>query len=462
MNVTKEPWIGKSEGKDGIMVNNYFVDHPEMILGTMTDGGGQFGKETQCVPIEGADLKAQLDAAIENIKGEYKPLSRKKSEEVVDELPAPLNARKFSFYEANGSLYYLDDTDTMKRFTAKGDIEKRALGMIGIRDTLRELLDLQLNNADGTLDGEIAGKRKELNEIYDSFVAKYGHVTDIKNAKAFKGDDGYYLVAGLELRNEKGEISGKADIFTKNTVKPKIITNHVETAQEALILSVSEKAKVDFDYMTDLTGMDKDKLIDELKGQIFRLPKEEEEYVTADEYLTGNIRKKIQALDLAPAGMNVSEHRKALEAAMPPRVEAKDIAVRLGAHWVDPMYIQQFILEHFNPDYKSKYEMNVQYSKTMGTWKIEGVSQAAKKNYTATNQYGTKRMHAYAILEGILNNSSLQVKDRKLDEYGNEMRDEKGNYILVVNDEETKAVNIVAKQIKSDFEDWIFKDPVRR
>ena len=147
---------------------------------------------------------------------------------------------------------------------------------------------------------------------------------------------------------------------------------------------------------------------------------------------------------------------------MPPRVEAKDIAVRLGAHWVDPMYIQQFILQHFNPDYKSRVEMNVQYSKTMGTWKIEGVSQAAKKNYTCTNQYGTRRMNAYAILEGILNNSSLQVKDHKLDEYGNEIRDDKGNYVLVVNDEETKTVNIVAKQIKADFEDWIFKDPDRR
>ncbi|MCR5807075.1 MAG: DEAD/DEAH box helicase family protein, partial [Oscillospiraceae bacterium] len=293
-------------------------------------------------------------------------------------------------------------------------------------------------------------------------MAKYGHVNDVKNAKAFKGDDGYYLVAGLEQKNEKGEIRGKADIFTKNTVKPKIITSHVDSAQEALILSVSEKAKVDFEYMSDLTGMSKEKLISELTGQIFRLPKEEEEYVTADEYLTGNIRKKIQALDFAPAGMDVSEHRKALEAAMPPRVEAKDIAVRLGAHWVDPMYIQQFILQHFNPDYKSKYEMNVQYSRTMGTWKIEGVTQSAKKNYTATNTYGTHRMNAYAILEGILNNGSLQVKDHKLDEYGNEIRDEKGNYVLVVNDEETKAVNIVAKQIKADFEDWIFKDPVRR
>ena len=292
ISLEQAPWIGRSEGNDGIVVNNYFVDHPDMILGTMTEGGGQFGKETQCVPFAGADLKEQLEKAVTNIHGEYKPYTRAKTEEVQETVPAPLGARKFSFYAVKGQLYYLADSDTMTRFKAKGDIEKRALGMIGIRDTLRELLDLQLNNADGTLDGEIAEKRKELNDVYDSFVAKYGHVNDVKNAKAFKGDDGYYLVAGLEQKNEKGEISGKADIFTKNTVKPKIITSHVDSAQEALILSVSEKAKVDFTYMTELTGMDKDKLISELQGQIFRLPKEEEEYVTADEYLTGKSARK--------------------------------------------------------------------------------------------------------------------------------------------------------------------------
>ena len=377
-------------------------------------------------------------------------------------MPAPPDSRKYSFYAVNGELYYRQEGDTMTRFKAKSDIEKRALGMIAVRDTMRELLDLQLNNADGTLDSEIADKRAELNEIYAEFTRKYGYISDPKNEKAFKGDDGYHLISGLEIKDEKSGTIHKADIFTKNTVKPKIIATHVDSAQEALILSVSEKAKVDFDYMTELTGMDKEKLISELQGQIFRLPQQEEVYVTADEYLTGNIRKKIEALSYAPAGMDVSEHRKALEAAMPPRLEAKDISVRLGAHWVDPMYIQQFILEKFHPDYKTRTEMQVQYSKTAGTWKIEGVSQTAKKNYTATDTYGTKRMHAYAILEGILNNSSLQVKDHKLDENGMEIRDEKGNYVLVVNEEETKAVNIVAKAIKAEFEDWIFKDPVRR
>ncbi|MBO6309844.1 MAG: DUF3848 domain-containing protein [Oribacterium sp.] len=458
-------WLHKSENADGLSINSYLVEHPEMVLGKIVEGNKLYGdqtKETSCEPIPGAVLSEQLAEAVKHIEGQYIPADITQDVKIADEVPAPPDSRKYSFYAVNGELYYRQEGDTMTRFKAKSDIEKRALGMIAVRDTMRELLDLQLNNADGTLDSEIADKRAELNEIYAEFTRKYGYISDPKNEKAFKGDDGYHLISGLEIKDEKSGTIHKADIFTKNTVKPKIIATHVDSAQEALILSVSEKAKVDFDYMTELTGMDKEKLISELQGQIFRLPQQEEVYVTADEYLTGNIRKKIEALSYAPTGMDVSEHRKALEAAMPPRLEAKDISVRLGAHWVDPMYIQQFILEKFHPDYKTRTEMQVQYSKTAGTWKIEGVSQTAKKNYTATDTYGTKRMHAYAILEGILNNSSLQVKDHKLDENGMEIRDDKGNYVLVVNEEETKAVNIVAKAIKAEFEDWIFKDPVRR
>lgn len=456
-------WLGKSENADGISINNYFIEHPEMVLGTMGQGKMLYGalSETTCNPIEGADLKQQLAEAIGHIEGQYRA-SVEKLEELPEEIPAPPDSRKFAFYEANGELYYRQDTDVMTRFKAKGDIEKRALGMIAIRDTMHELFNMQLNNSDGTLDGTIAECRTKLNDIYDAFVEKYGYLNDKKNEKAFKGDDGYHLITGLEKIDEKGNIIGKADIFTKNTIKPKIITNHVDSAQEALILSNSEKAKVDFEYMSELTGMDKDTLINELKGQIFRLPQHEEVYVTADEYLTGNIRKKLKALESAPEGMDVSEHRKALEAAMPPRVEAKDISVRLGAHWVSPEYIKQFVLEHFEPDYRTRMDMSVQYSKATGSWKIEDVSATAKKNYASTGIYGTKRMNAYAILEGILNNSSLQVKDHKKDEYGNDMMDDKGHYILVVNEEETKAVNIIAKQMNADFEDWIFKDPVRR
>ena len=270
------------------------------------------------------------------------------------------------------------------------------------------------------------------------------------------------IVSALEVKNEKGEVTGKADIFTRNTVKPKIIAEHVETAEEALILSVSEKGKVDFEFMTELCGIAKDKLISELSGQIYRLPQETEKYVTADEYLTGNIRKKIAELENAPDDMDITENKKALEAAMPPRVEAKDISVKLGAHWVDPKYIKQFILEKFKPDFNTRMDLDVQYSSVAGAWKLEGVSNTAKGGYEVRQTYGTKRKNAYEILEGILNNSDLLVKDRKKDENGIEIRDSKGNYILVTNDEETKAVRHCANLIKSEFRDWIFKDPDRR
>ena len=366
------------------------------------------------------------------------------------------------FYAVDGSLYYREAEDTMKKVNVSKDTLNRVVGLIELRDNVRELLNMQLNNSDGTLDGDIAESREKLNKAYDSFVAKYGNVSDRKNAKAMQGDDGYNIVSALEVKDEKGKVTGKADIFTHNTVKPKTVASHVDTAEEALILSVAEKAKVDFEYMTSLCGIEKDKLISELSGQIFRLPQEEEKYVTADEYLTGNIRKKIAELENAPEGMDVSENRAALEKAIPTRVEAKDIAVKLGSHWIDPEYIRQYICEKFNPDWNGRRAMTVQYSKAAGEWKIEDVNAASKKNYTATNVFGTHRMHAYKILEGILNNSDLQVKDRKKDENGYEMRDDKGNYILVVNQEETKAVRQVANLIKSEFQDWIFKDPDRR
>lgn len=350
----------------------------------------------------------------------------------------------------------------MKKVNVSKDVLNRAIGMIELRDNVRELLNMQLNNSDGTLDGDIAESREKLNKAYDSFVAKYGNVSDRKNAKAMQGDDGYNIVSALEVKDEKGKVTGKADIFTHNTVKPKTVASHVDTAEEALILSVAEKAKVDFDYMTSLCGMEKDKLISELSGQIFRLPQEEEKYVTADEYLTGNIRKKLRELENAPEDMDVSENRTALEAAMPPRVEAKDISVKLGAHWVDPKYIADFIKEKFNPDYDTRRQMSVQYSAVAGAWKIENVKANAKRNYYSTNTYGTHRKNAYELIEAILNNSDIQVKDRVKDEYGNDMRDQNGKYILVINDEETKAARRCANVIKSEFQDWIFKDPERR
>ena len=423
------------------------------------NGDGKYDVESENMRHHGQTYYAPIN---EDFSGF---LSRADAEEYFADIPAPAESRKFSYQAVNGELYYREAGDTMEKVPVKGkgkDKIARAVAMVELRDTVRELLDLQMNNADSSLDSAISESRAKLNKVYDDFVAKYGFVSDKKNKDAFKGDDDYQLLSALENEDKEHGTFSKADIFEHNTVKPKTIAEHVETAQEALIISVSEKAKVDFDFMSELCGMDKDSMIADLKGQIFRLPQAEEKYVTSDEYLTGNIRKKIAELNNAPEGMDVSENRAALENAIPPRVEAKDISVKLGSHWIAPEYIRQFICEKFNPDWNAKRDMTVQYSKAAGEWKIEDVNAASKKNYTATNVFGTHRMHAYKILEGILNNSDLQVKDHKKDENGYDMRDEKGNYILVVNQEETKAVRQVANLIKSEFQDWIFKDPERR
>ena len=462
----KEGWVKLGVSADGFDVNNYFAEHPEMVIGDFKEVSGRFGNEVTVKLDDSSMLKSLLFEAVQNIKGEYKAAEKSKVNEVSsDVIPAPAESRKFSFQAVNGELYYREAGDTMEKVPVKGkgkDKMARTVAMVELRDTVRELLDLQMNNSDRSLNEAITESRAKLNKVYDAFVAKYGFVSDKKNKDAFKGDDDYQLLSALENEDKEHNTYTKADIFEHNTVKPKTIAEHVETAQEALIISVAEKAKVDFDFMSELCGMDKERMIDDLRGQIFRLPQEEEKYVTADEYLTGNIRKKIAELENAPVGMDVSVNRVALEKAIPTRVEAKDISVKLGSHWIDPEYIRQFICEKFNPDWNGRRAMTVQYSKAAGEWKIEDVNAASKKSYTATNVFGTHRMHAYKILEGILNNSDLQVKDRKKDENGYAMRDDKGNYILVVNQEETKAVRQVANLIKSEFQDWIFKDPDRR
>ena len=457
-------WLSKGTTEDGFSVNNYFVNHPEMVLGTIAEANQMYGptENTQVLPIEGADLKTQLSEAVKNIHGTYTPQTRKaeKKKEAEDIIPAPANSRTYSYYAVDNSIYYRGDDETMSKVKLSGDGLKRALAMVEIRDTVRELLDMQLDNADHTLDGDIADKREKLNQTYDAFTAKYGHFDEKKNARLFKGDDGYSFLTALEARDKDSGEYKKADIFYHDTVKPNSVVEHVETAQEALILSIAEKAKVDFDYMSELCGMDKNTLINELEGQIFRLPQEKEKYVTADEYLTGNIRQKLRELNNAPIGMDVSRHKEALEAAMPKRVEAKDISVKLGSHWVSPEFVTQFINEKFRPGWKSNIE--AQYSKASGKWKIEGAGKNDKTSYAAMHDYGTKRKDAYSILEGILNHEDLTVKDPKLDEYGNPVRDSRDNIVKVTNHEETKAVQSMARKIESAWQDWIFKDPDRR
>ena len=457
-------WLSKGTTEDGFSVNNYFVNHPEMVLGTIAEANQMYGptENTQVIPIPGADLKQQLSEAVKNIHGSYTPRARtaEKKKEAEEIISAPANSRTYSYYAVDNSIYYRGDDETMSKVKLSGESLKRALAMVEIRDTVRELLDMQLDNADHSLDGDIADKREKLNQLYDSFTSKYGHFDDKKNSRLFKGDDGYSFLTALETKEKDSGEYKKADIFYHDTVKPNSVVEHVETAQEALILSVAEKAKVDFDYMTELCGMDKNTLINELEGQIFRLPQEEEKYVTADEYLTGNIRQKLRELNNAPIGMDVSRHREALEAAMPKKVEEKDISVKLGSHWVDPEFVTKFINEKFKPGWRS--DVIAQYSKASGKWKIEGAGKNDKTSYAAMHDYGTKRKDAYSILEGILNHEDLTVKDPKLDEYGNPVRDSRDNIVKVTNHEETKAVQSMARKIENEWQDWIFKDPDRR
>ena len=457
-------WLNKAETAEGFRVNGYFANHPEMVLGTITEANQKYGptENTQVIPFEGADLKQQLAEAVKNIQGTYTPRAEKdtKKKETENIIPAPANSRVYSYYAVNGSVYFREDGDTMAKANLKGETLKRALAMVELRDTVRELLNMQLDNADSAYDTDISECRAKLNEKYDAFVEQYGHFDDKKNIRAFKGDDGYNFLTALENKNKDTGKYEKADIFYHDTVKPNNVVTHVETAEEALILSVAEKARVDFEYMTELCGMSKETLISELEGQIYRLPQEEEKYVTADEYLTGNIRTKLRQLEFAPEGMDVSKHREALEAAMPKRVEAKDISVKLGAHWVAPEYVTQFVNQKFYPSWRSRVE--AQYSRASGKWKIEGASQSDKGSYTAIHDYGTKRKNAYAILEGILNHEDMTIKDPKLDEHGEPIRDSRDNIVKVTNHEETKAVQLMVKKIESEWEDWIFKDPDRR
>ena len=464
INPDEVEWIANGTTDEGFSVNGYFVNHPEMVLGTIAEANQKYGptENTQVLPIPGADLKQQLSEAVKNIHGTYTPQIRKaeKKKEAEKVIPAPANFRTYSYYAVSGSIYYRADDDTMNKVKLSADGLKRALAMVEIRDTVRELLDMQLENADHSLDGDIAGKREKLNKAYDAFTAKYGNFDDKKNARLFKGDGGYNFLTALEIKDKDSGEYKKADIFFHDTVKPNTIVEHVETAQEALILSISERAKVDFEYMTELCGRDKDTLISDLEGLIYRLPQETEKYVTADEYLTGNIRLKLRELENAPDGMDVSKHREALEAAMPKRVEAKDISVKLGSHWVDPEFVTKFINEKFKPSWRS--DVTAQYSKASGKWKIEGASKSDKGSYTATHDFGTRRKDAYAILEGILNHEDLTVKDPKLDENGEPIRDSRDNIIKVTNHEETKAVQSMVRKIESAWQDWIFKDPDRR
>lgn len=455
-------WVFKDILENGIAVNKYFADHPEMILGEMVEGNKLYGNQanaTMCVPIEGADLKEQLAVAIQNIKGEYNEavkLSERENASHLDTVPCPPDAPKYGYVISDDTLYYHEAEDTMERVNDEKNID-RIKAMTQLRDSVHELLDLQINNYNGDNEVKISEAQNKLSKDYDDFVELFGRIGQAENKKAFANDNSYHLIKSLEKTDNSGNFIGKADIFSKKTINPQIVIDHCNNAQDALILSLSEKKRVDMDYMSMLTDKSESELVAELGDKIYQNPQKNMRWESADEYLTGNIRAKLAAAEEAGLERNI----EAIRAVMPQRIEAADISVKLGSAWIDPEYIRQFILETLKPDFQTRNSIEVIYSEATDKWKVEGY-QHSYGNTLATETYGTSDMNAYEIIEVSLNMKKAEIRERVKDENGIEVKDEKGRYVLAVNQDKTMVVQSKQDELKKKFKDWIFANPERR
>ena len=446
-------WIHLGQTADGIPINSYFVDHPDMMLGRMQWDKSMYGneKETTCEPIPGADLAQQLHAAVRNIDGEYKRIEI--SEIDINEgrtIPADPDVRNFSYALVNGQVYYRENS-VMTRPVLNQTTQERIKGMIELRDCTRRLIDAQINDA---TDDDIYRRQDELNRTYDDFTARYGLISDRANNQVFSSDSSYYLLCSLEILDDKGKLKRKADMFTKRTIRQSKPVEHVDTAMEALAVSISEKAGVDLSFMAGLTGKAENVLVDELTGAIFRLPEAPDTFVTADEYLSGNVREKLRAARTAALqddqfAVNV----QALENAQPKDLDASEIDVRLGATWLDPATIQQFMVETFSVPYRFRDIVQVRFSPMTAEWNISGKTRLSS-TVAASVTYGTDRANAYRILEDTLNLRDVRIYDTVEDAAGRETR--------VLNQKETTLAQQKQQAIKDAFQKWIWQDPVRR
>ena len=451
-------WVFKDILDNGIAVNKYFADHPEMILGEMAEGNKMFGNGTTCVPFDGADIKEQLAAAIQNIKGEYNKTVKSAERENAshaETVSCPPDAPKYSYVISDDKLYYHKAGDTMELVDAKDT--DRIKAMTQLRDGVHELLDLQINNYNGDNEVKISEAQNKLSKDYDDFVELFGRIGQAENKKAFANDNSYHLIKSLEKTDNSGNFIGKADIFSKKTINPQIVIDHCNNAQDALILSLSEKMRVDMDYMSMLTDKSESELVAELGDKIYQNPQKNMRWESADEYLTGNIRAKLAAAEEAGLERNI----EALRAVMPQRIEAADISVKLGSAWIDPEYIRQFILETLKPDFQTRNSIEVIYSEATDKWKVDGY-QHSYGNTLATETYGTSDMNAYEIIEVSLNMKKAEIRERVKDENGIEIKDEKGRYVLAVNQDKTMVVQSKQDELKKKFKDWIFATPERR
>ena len=451
-------WVHLDTDENGIRMNSYFVQHPEMILGEMKMVSGRFGPEATCEPFDNADLSELLNEAVSNIHGEISEY------EVADELeeedntiPADPMVRNFSYTVLDDKIYFRENS-RMSPVEVSATAENRIKGMIGIRDCVRNLIELQTEDYP---DSEIKQAQDKLNTLYDSFTKKYGLINSRANTSAFSDDSSYALLSALEVINEDGELERKADMFFKRTIKPHKPVTEVDTADEALAVSMGEKAAIDMEYMMELSGKSEEELFADLKGVIFLNPlyeygnSYEPKYMMADEYLSGNVREKLatakRSAALYPEDYTVNV--QALEKVQPKDLTASEISVRLGATWIPPEIFQQFMFEFLDTPRYAQWNIKVHYSQFTGEWNIEGKSYD-RSNVKAYSTYGTSRINAYKIIEETLN-----LKDVRIFDY---IEDEEGRKKAVLNKKETAIAQAKQELIKQGFQDWIWADPARR
>ena len=448
------------ERHDHVTMNRYFRTHPEMVLGDLDIVTGPFGPQLVCNPREGADLEQQLREAMQHIQGRYTEAELPElgeGEDIDTSLPADPDVKNYSYTVVDGAVYFRENS-RMVRPDLNATAEARVKGLVGLRDCVQRLIDLEMDAA--APEAAIQGQMAELNRLYDDFSAKYGLINDRANRLAFADDSSYYLLCALEVLDEDGKLERKADMFSKRTIKPHEAVTTVDTASEALAVSISEKACVDMAYMEQLTGKSSEELAAELQGVIFRIPGQAEpdgrpHYVTADEYLSGNVRRKLrQAQRAAETDPSFAVNVEALTAAQPKDLDASEIEVRLGATWIDKEYIQQFMYETFDTPFYLQRSIEVHYTPFTAEWQISGKNAVGQNNVAAYSTYGTERANAYKILEDSLNLRDVRIYDTVEDADGKERR--------VLNAKETTLAAQKQQAIREAFKDWIWRDPERR
>lgn len=444
-------WVYLGENDDGIKMNQYFIDNPEMILGNIEMISTRFGYDSACIS-DGEKLEDKLERAISNIHAEVKEYELDDIGEEDNSIEADLTVRNFSYTLIDDKIYFRENSRMYPQELAM-TTENRVKGLIEIRDCVRTLLEYQTEDYP---DEDIKREQVKLNQLYDRFTKKYGLINSRGNNSAFSNDSSYYLLCSLEILDENGNLARKADMFTKRTIKPKTEITSVDNANDALIVSLSEKARVDITFMQKLCNMDMDKMLKDLDGEIFNVPEygEPNHWVTADEYLSGNVREKLKIAEhFAETDERFNVNVKYLKEVQPKDLSASEISVRLGSTWIPPEDIKVFIEYLLNPSNYACQNINVHYNEATSEWWIEGKNYD-KYNIKATNTYGTGRANAYKIIE-----DSLNLKDTRIYDY---YEDENGKRVAELNKKETAIAQAKQEQIKLAFEEWIWKDPERR